>query len=404
MINYSDYQPRIFPYNGDVAPAEIDRAQAIDPAISLDRERINEIGRDGAVGYKKGTPDVTYRLSQLEYGSFELWRKITNKVDAVVKIDLNDFKTPMFDICGYLTDDDGTFVGTKHYPRLRTSGFSLGIGDPEANAERGFDFVGDKAITWQGANKYFIYNRHEAGSGGDDEINLSAKAPAIDPDADISGATDAEKYIYRCLRVRSGLTTELVADTDFTYSDSTKILTVTSIQAADVIKTYYTSSTAPDTIFTNNDVDPESISADSVVIEIGSGTKLYRLQNVTLDVAFDRADYKEIGNKDVVLRGIIDKTVTFTLGRLLEDFTIEEALRGEGADYGKLDVEKLGDDVTLTIKIYEDNTLSSFKLGMKATGLSPTDLGEGATVNEYTSVENTLEGDNLIITSDINEL
>lgn len=404
MINYSDYKPRIFPYNGDVAPAEIDRAQAIDPAISLDREKIYELGRLGKVGTKQGTPDVTYRLTQLEYGNFEFWRKITNQLDAVVVVDLDDFKTPMFDICGYLTDDDGTFVGTKHYPRLRTSGFSFGIGDPEANAERGFDFVGDKAVTWTDDNKYFIYNKFTAGSGGDDEIDLSAKAPAIMPDENISGATDAEKYIYRCLRVRSGVTTELIADTDFTYSDSTKKVTITSILASDIIKTYYTSGTAPDTLFTNNDVNPASISADSVVIEIGSGTKVYRLQSVTLDVAFDRADYKEIGNKDVVLRGITDKTVTFTLGRLLEDFTIEEALRGAGANYGQLDVEKLEDNATLTIKIYEDNTLSNFKLGMKATGLSPTDLGGGAAVNEYTNAENTLEGDNLIVTNDENEL
>ena len=66
MIHSSYYKPRIFPFNGNVAPAEIDRAQAIDPTISLNREKIEEIGREGVVGYIKKTPSIAYRLTQLE--------------------------------------------------------------------------------------------------------------------------------------------------------------------------------------------------------------------------------------------------------------------------------------------------------------------------------------------------
>jgi len=125
MIHSSYYQPRIFPLYGDVAPAEIDRAQAIDPTTTLNRDKVEEIGRDGVVGYVKRSPTVAYRLTQLEYGSMEFWRKITNKGDAITTITLADFKTPAFDICAYLTDDDGTFKGTIWYPKLRTSGFSI---------------------------------------------------------------------------------------------------------------------------------------------------------------------------------------------------------------------------------------------------------------------------------------
>ena len=101
MIHSSYYRPRIFPHDGDVADAEIDRAQAIDPTVTLNREKVEEIGRDGVVGYIRRTPTIAYRLTQLEYGAMEFWRKLANKGDAVDTLDLNDFKTPTFDICAY---------------------------------------------------------------------------------------------------------------------------------------------------------------------------------------------------------------------------------------------------------------------------------------------------------------
>lgn len=405
MIHASKYKPRIFPILGDVTDAEIDRAQSIDPTISLNREKVEEIGREGVVGYLKKSPTIGYRLTQLENGSIEFWQKLVNTstLGAVgqTEIDINDFKTTYFDIVAYLTDDDGTFKGTVQYPSLRTSGFSITIGDPQAMIERSFDFVGENALTWQGDNKYFIYNRHEAGSASDNVIDLSGKAPAEDPD-------ETGKYIQRVVRVRSGVSTVLTETTDYSYSDSTKELTIVSIQTSDVIKSYYTSATAPDTQFTLNDTDPSALLGDSVSIYLyipGSGKPsssdyIYRLQNVTLDVRFDREDIREVGNKDVVARGIRNSTVTVTLGRFLEQFTIEEVLRGVATDYGKIDVEKLTDQATLIIKVFEDNTKSTFKYGFKASGLSATELRGGASVNEYTRKENTLEGESLIITAD----
>ena len=121
MINSSYYQPRIFPIKGDVAPAEIDRAQTIEPTATLNREKIEEIGRDGIVGYIKKSPTIAYRLTQYEYGNIELWQKLANTTTKGASgqsaITLNDFKTPYFDICAYLTDDDGTFTGTIWYLR-----------------------------------------------------------------------------------------------------------------------------------------------------------------------------------------------------------------------------------------------------------------------------------------------
>ena len=403
MIHSSYYRPRIFPIKGDTADAEIDRAQAIDPTISLNREKVEEIGRDGIVGYLKKSPTIGYRLTQLEYGNVEFWQKLVNSstlgANGETGITLSDFKTPYFDVCAYLTDDDGTFRGTALYPGLRCSGFSLTIGDPQDMIERSFDFVGENAKILKDDNKYYIYGRHEAGSGGDDEIDLSAKAPVENPE-------NAGTYMFRVVRVRAGVTTELTRTTDYSYDDGTKVLTITSIQASDVIKYWYSSGTAPDTQFTLNDSDVAGIVGDSVSIYLyipGSGSPsssdyIYRLQNVTLDVRFDREDIREIGNREIVARGVRNNTVTVTLGRILEQFTIEDVLRG--SDLGVIDVQNLSDEVALIIKIYDENTKSSFKYGFKATGLTPTELRGGASINEYVRQDNTLEGEDLTISAD----
>jgi hypothetical protein len=405
MIHSSYYRPRIVPVLGDVDSAEIDRAQSIDPTSTLNREKVEEIGRDGAVGYLKGSPTIGYRLAQLEYGSLELWQKLIN---SAVKgnigqdeITLNDFKTPYFDILAYLTDDDATFRGTMWYPALRTSGFSINIGDPQARIERSFDFVGESSIIWQGANKYVIFGKYECGSGGDNDIDLTAKAPAEDPD-------NTGVYMLRVVRVRAGVSTVLVDGTDFSYSNATKILTITSVVASDVIKYWYTSATAPDVIFTPNDADASALLGDcaSVYLYVPASGKpsdsdyIYRLQSVNLEVRFDREDQREIGNKNVVQRGIRTKTVTATLGRLMEQFTIEEVLRGEVAGYGKIDIEKFTDQVALIVKVFSDNTKSTFKYGFLATGMTPTEIRGGANVGEYSNGETALEGENLIISAD----
>jgi len=404
MTHSSYYRPRIFSITGDVSDAEIDRAQSIDPTATLNREKVEEIGRDGAVGHIKRSPTISYRLTQYEYGNIEFWQKLVNSdvkgnigEDAIT---LSDFKTPYFDICAYLTNDNGDFVGTVLYPSMRTSGFSITIGEPQAMIERGFDFVGESAITWQGDNKYYICNRHECGSGEDNEIDLSAKAPAEDPD-------NTGVYMFRVVRVRSGSSEELDSS-EYSYDNGTKILTINSVVAGDVIKSYYTSATAPDVQFSLNDTDPECLIGDSCSIYLyipGSGKPsssdyLYKLQSISLDVRFDREDLREIGNKDVVQRGVRNSTVTVTLGRILEDFTIEEVLTGQVSGYGKLDVEKFTDEATLIVKFFDDNTKTTFTYGIKATGLTPTETRLGAGVNEYVKPDASMECENLSITKD----
>ena len=412
MILSSYYEPRIFPILGDTVSAEIDRAQTIDPTVALNREEVNEIGRDGKVGSIKKSPTVGYRLTQYEYGSIEFYQKLVNSDilgnNGQTEIKVSDFKTPYFNLCAYLTDDDGTFKGTLLYPKVRTSGFSFTISEPQAIMERSFDFVGESAKTLKGANKYYIDHKVEIGTGelitaNAFEIDLTAREPAEDPD-------NSGVYMFLVVRVRSGATTELVRTTDYSYSSGTKILTINDCQVGDVIKAYYSSATAPATTFTLNDSDASALIGDSASIYLyvpgtgkpSSSDYIFRLQSVTIDVAFDREDTREIGNKEVVQRGINNTTVTVTLGRILEDFTVEEVLRGEVKDI--IDVENLSDQITLIVKIFDDNTKGTFKYGFKATALTPNEFRHGASVNEYVTKDATLEGENLIISADTSVL
>lgn len=401
MIHSSYLRPHIFPLNGDVSPAEIDRAQTIDPTETLNRERVEEIGRKGAVGYIKRTGTIGYRLVQFEHASMEFFRKLTNKGSGVATLDLNDFKDSTFDICAYLTDDADVFKGTIWYPQLRTSGFTLGVADPDAIIERTFDFVGEKAIIWQGSNRYFIYNEHRATSSADNTIDLTAIPPVEDPDK--TGV-----FILRVLRVRAGVTTTLLDPADYSYDSAINDITIVSIEANDIIKVYYTSATAPTVMFTPNDVDPAGLLADSMDVYLyipasgkpSAADYVYRLQNAAIDVRFDREDAKELGSRKVQQRGIRTSTVTVTLGRILDNFSVEEVLRGQVPGYGKIDIDKLSDRVSLILKFYEDASKTVFKYGVKLDGLSPTELRAAAGVNAYVTKDATLEGEELILTTD----
>ena len=404
MINASYLRPWVIPVKGTGDNAEIDRAQSIDPSVSLNREKVEEIGRDGVVGYLKKSPTIGYRLSQYEYGNVEFYQKIVNNEDIGGVSDgtgivLNDFKSSYFDMAAFLTDDDGTFKGTVYYPSLRTAGFSISIGDPQAIIERSFDFVGESAKILQGDNKYLIYQKHTAGSGGDEEITLDNTA-VVNPDV-------ALQYMLRVVRITAlGVVTEL-SKADGDYTEDATTVTIASITTGDTIKLWYTSSTAPSSSFTLNDSDKPAIIGDSVDIYLyipGSGKPsssdyIYRLQSVTLGVTFDREDLREIGNKNVVQRGVKNSTVSVALGRILENFTIEEVLRGESANFGIIDVEKLTDSATLIVKVYDDNDKTSFKYGFKATGLSPMDIGGATAVNEYVKKDTSLEGEDLTISA-----
>lgn len=406
MIHTSFYRPVIIPNKGDTNRNEIDRLQDMTASVTLNRTKVKEIGRDGIVSWRSNIPTVNLTLRQLEYGSMTFWNEVTNTATSETALDLNDFKTAENDILGYKTDDDATFLGTVQYPKLRTSGFSLNIGDPAAIAERSFTMIGEDEYFWQNNNKYVIFLKDSSCTTTSHTIVIGAGAwstypdPVEDPDA--SGT-----YIQKIIRVRSGVSTLLVEGTDYDYNSGTTTIDFAGPSGAasvsgDIYKVFYTATTYISGVepFVNNDSDLGAIPAEATSIYFTAGDYVYRLQSVAIDVTFERQDLKEIGNSEVVSTGIKSKTAKVTLGRILETFTVEEILRGKGGlSWGKIDPREFVDTIKLIVKVYEDKTKATFKIGYSLDNLAATNLDAGVPLDDYSTRGVTLEGEEMVITS-----
>lgn len=401
MIHSSYYRPRVFPYKGSLGSAEIDRLQELSGTTNLNREKINEIGTDGTVDWDSSIPEVSLTLRQLEYGKLEFWRKLAAQTNATNDIVLNDFKTSMVDIAGYKTDDDSTFTGTIWYPKLRVSGFSLNIGDPDALIERGFSLVGEDEKIFSDDNKYVVQLNDTSCTGASHTIEIGSgswadyPSPVALPDESGSG------YFLRGVRTRSGTNTELTEGTDFTYDSGTTTITISGSQSGDEYTFTYTAGSyiTDSSPFTSNSSDVGGLKADTASIYLETSNYVYRLQSVGIDVTFDRQDTKEIGDKDVVARGIREKTVRVTLGRIIENFTVEQILRGASSGYGQYDVRKFQDDIKLTIKLYDNNDKDTFQIGYSFADLSPVSVDAGVPTKDYITKGATLEGEDCTVAS-----
>lgn len=403
MIHAKMVQPRIFPFNSGRAPEQIDRAQDIGGDLTITQEKLYEIGRDGKLGVRKQTPALAYSMRQLEYGSMAFWYALANVEDPASgglddSIDLDDLKSTTFDITAYLTDDDSTFKGTIWFPKLRVNGFSINIGDPDAVVERNFDLVGEDFKILDG--KYFSYEEATVVAPGDGTVTL-------DPVAIEFASGD---YVFRVLRIRSGVVSELTEDVGAganTWSYSAPTVTVKTCLAGDILKVYYPSATAYTTLWTDNNSDVDALYAEAceIYMKVGTGSsaRIYRLQSVGIDVAFERTDYKEIGNKEIVQRGVRSKTVTVALNRFNEGFTLEDLLAGEPA-YPYIDPREFSEEIQIQVKVFSDSTHTSFKMGYLLTELSPTALGASQAIEDYNQMTDSLEGDNLKISSDESEI
>jgi len=381
---------------------QIDRVQEITGSTTLNRTKVEEVGRDGIVCWKKSAPTVSLTIRQLEYGEIDFFRKLANEDDADVKFNMTDYKTPAVDIAGYKTDDDGIFLGTTWYPKMRVAGFGLAIGDPDANIERTFTLVGEDEIDLQGDNKYLIEIRDIACTGAGHQITIGSggystyPAPVADPDESGTG-----KYFLRVTRLRGTTVTDLVEGTDFTYTSGTQTLMFPSSANEDGYKVFYMAASYITGVstFTDNDADLCALTADSCSIYLATGNYLYRLQNVGIDVAWDRYDIRELGNKDVVARGARDITCRITLGRILENYTVEEVLRGVASGYGKIDIRKFVDTAVLTVKLFDDNTKTQFVMGYEFKDLTPVGVDDGTPLNDYVTKGVTLEGEEGFVTA-----
>jgi len=403
MIHAKYFKPRIFPWNNDRTPEQIDRAQDIGGDLTLNREKVNEIGRDGLLGYRKQTPSFSYSMRQFEYGSMAFWYSLANKEDPEsdedVFVDLDDLKTTKSDIAAFLTDDNDTFRGTILFPKLRVNGFSINIGDPDAIIERNFDLVGEDYKLFDG--KYFAYNEDLVESG---EV---IKTVTLDPVA-IEYASG--KYIFRVLRVRDGEVSELIEDTSSPYADDTYRYSVGTVivqacEVGDVIKVYYVSDTAYTTTWTNNDADPDLLLAEycEIRMKVGVDSRIYRLQSLGIDVSFARSDKKELGNSEIVQTGVDSKTVAFSLNRFAEDMSLEDILASDNT-YPYIDPREFAENIQIQVLVYEEKEHTNFKIGYFSNGISPTSLGTTQGVEVYNERTVALESDNFKVSTELTDL
>lgn len=396
MIHAQSNHARIYPWNSARQPEQIDRAIDIGKDLTLNTTKLHEIGRVGQLGTRRGTPANAYSLRQYENGAMAFFRDLANVIDPgtgdPTAIDLDDIKATRFNISHDYTDDSGAFVGSVWYPNMRVNGLTLNFGDPESSIERNFDLVGEKYCVIPG---YYVAYAEQSAVGATEVISFGGTG---EPPIPVEYKTGL--FMLMVLRVRAGAVSEI---TTYSYSDLNKELTVTGCLASDLIKVYYVSATAYTDLWVDNDADADAYYADQISIfaRIGSGeeSQLYRLQSIGIDIAFTRKDYRELGNKNVVQTGVSEKTVTVTLGRILEDFTIEEVLSGEASPI-YIDTSELSDDVTIIVKIYTDNTKSTFMMEYRMDNLAPSALSDAQAVEDYQTANNTLVGSEFSVSLD----
>ena len=413
MIHSKMVQPRAFPWNSARAPEQINRLQEITGDLTLNRDKLYEIGRDTVLDYRKRTPSFTGKLRQFEYDSMAFWYDLANMTTpgsgAAKDVTLEDIKTTYTDISAYLTDDDNTFTGSIWFPKLRVSGLTLNIGDPDAILERNISLVGEAYKILPG--KYLAYATVTAGTiTGYDELDVTLDGGSGSVPVPVEYA--AGDYIFRVLRVRAGAVSELIEDTasspaadTWAYSNATKKVTVQTCATSDIIKVYYESATAYATLWTDNNSDATALFAEycEIRLKFGTATRIYRLQSVGIDVSFERTDYKEIGSDEVVQTGVKATNVKISLDRFCENFTLEDLLASD-TTYPYVDPSNFADTIQMQVLVYGEKSHSNFKMGYFMNNISPTTIGTVQPVEDYNKVTTSLECDNLKISTDITEL
>jgi hypothetical protein len=152
----------------------------------------------------------------------------------------------------------------------------------------------------------------------------------------------AGKYIYRLTRIRGAVSVDLAEGSganQYEYVSGTGVLTAHSALIGDVYKIWYTAGAyiIGASLFTANTVNAGSVQAYNISVYLGSGSNyISLLQSMSVDASLDRVDEGELGNREYVVSGVNDQTVTVNIPRFLEEYTIDEIMSGESAIILKL--------------------------------------------------------------------
>jgi len=394
-------KPRIYPWNENTIPMDIDRVQSFSGGITQPSELVYEVGRLEKVCTDLKILEESCAITQLEYGEIDFYLALANKAALPSGgLELSDFDSSLMDIISVGKDAfGGTMEQTLWLPKLSLNSLTFNIANADSRIERTFDLGGDFFKILKNTNKIYmqkIYTVPSGYSAAPYAISVTDPVPVLDPNV-------ASKYIQRVLRVRSGVTTELELTTDYTFV-APSALTILLATSGDILKVVYTASsfgTGGD--YTSlNDADLCYISADSVKVTLQSGVgtevELDRLTSFNITATLNRISESVIGLQEKLLKNVESYDVKIALNGRVKDAEIEDVLMGQaGNNWGIIDTNEFKTDIICRVYVYEDATKSTFKIGYKVTGLAFADTTQDTTANAFWSEGINLSSDNLLI-------
>ena len=403
----SAVKPRLYPYNGDVAPQDINRLQVFNGSVTTPSDPVYEIGRLLKMTDDRKISEETTALTQLEYGKLDTFLALANlSAKPSGGLHMTDFDNSLVDIVSLGKDKyQGNLEQTLWLPKLALDSFTLNCADPDARLERQFSLKGDFYRILRYNNKNFIYKKFTAASGDTPTMTLNCSDPVPVVDPNHSGV-----YILRITRLRSGVTTELVLSTDYTYNPGTYNVSILASQVGDVYHVYYSASsfgTAGDPT-SLNDVDDYFLKAENLQVYITDGItpiKLDILTSLNVTATWNRINESVIGQHEKILKSAKDHTVTIALNGRVKNATIEEVLMGEaGMNWGIIDVDLFVNNASLIVKVYQENTHQNFIIGYKVNNLVIDTTAQNTPVNDFLTGNVNLKSDNLLITDNESDL
>jgi len=394
-------KPRIYPWNENTIPMDIDRVQSFSGGITQPSELVYEVGRLEKVCTDLKILEESCAITQLEYGEIDFYLALANKAALPSGgLELSDFDSSLMDIISVGKDAfGGTMEQTLWLPKLSLNSLTFNIANADSRIERTFDLGGDFFKILKNTNKIYmqkIYTVPSGYSAAPYAISVTDPVPVLDPNV-------ASKYIQRVLRVRSGVTTELELTTDYTFV-APSALSILLATSGDILKVVYTASsfgTGGD--YTSlNDADLCYISADSVKVTLQSGVgtevELDRLTSFNITATLNRISESVIGLQEKLLKNVESYDVKIALNGRVKDAEIEDVLMGQaGSNWGIIDPNEFKTDLICRVYVYEDATKSTFKIGYKVTGLAFADTTQDTTANAFWSEGINLSSDNLLI-------
>jgi hypothetical protein len=378
-----------------------DRVQTFNAATTQPEEKLYELGRKAKMATDKGTFQTTLSMTQFEYGTIDSFLQLSG-LSALPSggFELSDFDDPRTDFISPGKDQyGGTVEQTLWVEDMALTSFGLTI-NADDQIERSFEFTGEYAKIAREGNKYVIFTTDDAPSGtsGSYTIDVSDPAPVVDPN-------NAGEYILKLYRIRSGVATELDLTTDYTYSNSTKLITILSALASDHYRIWYTAASygsAGDPEALNNS-DRYYLPSENVTITIDDGVhtavELTKITSFSLTASLNRTDQAVVGST-TKLKDTESYDVSISIDQLVKNYPIEEALMGQaGQSWGIIDYTAF-DEVDVVVKIYTTSAKSVFLIGYKVPSATFADgTPANYNANAFGSNPNTLNSDELIIST-----